>query len=436
MSCLERAVTETEDGGSIVMASRPAQPTHDRLLDAVTAVAARDGYAHLTVEKILTQAGVSRATFYQYFLNLDDCFRHAYRAHADRLVSEVARAVAGSGPPARTALQVVVNMAISRPPIARLLVTEGLGAGPVGLLERDALIGRVSSAIASTEDPRAVDLPTEILVGGTFRFLAMRLEDGGVDDAIRGDVLEWARTFARRASDPSWSARFMPALAEDRSRSVADPRPLRLSGTPRERILHATGTAVRERGYRAMTVADIVSAARVSRRSFYNKFPNKAAAFIAAYEHAFEQMLAACTPAFFSSVEWPERVWQSILASARRLAREPGFAYIGFVECHALGQDFAPRVHQTQLAFTLFLEEGYRQCDEARRLSRSCSALTATAIAEAGFRAARGGPSLYMRLIQPLAVYIALTPFIGSEAASTFVAAKLSATNSGAPAPS
>jgi AcrR family transcriptional regulator len=189
-------------------------------------------------------------------------------------------------------------------------------------------------------------------------------------------------------------------------------------------------TAIAEKTYRAVTLTDTVTAAARSRRSFYNQFSSKAAAFIAAYEHAFEQMLAVCTPAFFSSVPWPERVWRSMLASTSFLARQPGFAYIGFVECHALGGSFAQRVHETQLAFTLFLEEGYRQRDDAQPLSRSTAALTAIAIAEVGFRTTRGSPGLYIRRMQPLAAYIALAPFIGSENAGRFVMGKVSDTTS------
>jgi AcrR family transcriptional regulator len=55
----------------------------DRLLEAVIELAARDGYARLTVEKILVVAGVSRATFYQYFRSADDCLSPARGVFAD-----------------------------------------------------------------------------------------------------------------------------------------------------------------------------------------------------------------------------------------------------------------------------------------------------------------------------------------------------------------
>jgi len=187
-------------------------------------------------------------------------------------------------------------------------------------------------------------------------------------------------------------------------------------------------------GYTQTTVADIVVAAGISRRRFYNEFASKSAAFIAAYEHGFQQTLAACTPAFFSAGDWPERIWQSAQAFTGFFASEPSLAYLGFVECYAVGPGFASRVHDTQLAYTLFLEEGYRQPREGPAPSRATSELTAAAIAEAGLQVTSRSPGLFIRRMQPLAVYIALAPFIGVDRAGEFVTGKLADLPAGAAA--
>jgi AcrR family transcriptional regulator len=407
----------------------------ERLLDAVPEVAASDGYADLTVERLLAVAGVSRASFYQYFTNLDDCFWSAYRRHAEQLVREVSRAAAGSRRRELAVLEALAAFATSRPQTACLLMREGLAGGPMGLSERDALIAAVARTMTvSGGQGSGIDLPAPTLVGAMFRFVSMRLADIGGLDGLRDELLEWAGAFARGASQPSWSARFAPVLPGRSSRAPVHGHRLRPGGTPRERILRATAATLADKHCRAVTVADIVAAAGVSRRLFYNEFSSRSDAFVAASEHGFQQLLAACTPAFFSSGTWPERVWQSALAFTGFFAREPSLAQLGFVECYALGRDFAPRAHDMQLAFTLFLEDGYRQRPEARSLSRSCGVLTAAAIFELGFEACRPGPSGYIRPMQPLAVYILLTPFIGSGAAGTFVAGKLSAQTAAAPA--
>jgi len=199
------------------------------------------------------------------------------------------------------------------------------------------------------------------------------------------------------------------------------------SALPRERIIWATAATVRDVGYRNMRVEQVCAIAGVSRRSFYNTFSTKADAFIAAYEFAFQQTVAACTPAFFSARSWRERIWHGFEASTAFLSREPLLAYVGFVDCYSVGRAFALRVRDTQLAFTLFLEDGYRERPQAEELSRDCSELTAATIFEAGFLASLCGPALNIRRVQPLSAYIALTPFIGRDVAGEFVKGKLSA---------
>ncbi len=429
MTRLEPALDSARAGACASSSSRGS--SHDRLIHAVTQVAARDGYPGLTVERVLAVASVSRATFYQYFSNVDDCFWSAYRGHAEQLLRDVSAAAAGSPRRELAVLDALSAAASTRPEIALLLMRENLAAGSAGLSQRDCLIAGIEHVMAGPAAGQStIDLPAAILVGATFRFLSIRLSDGGAPDGLRDDVREWAGAFARRPSRPPWSSRFTPALP-DRVSSLQSNR-MRPAGPPRERIVCATALMVHQKGYRAITVADIVAAAGISRRGFYNEFPNKAGAFIAAYEHGFERALAACTPAFFASHAWPERVWHGALALTGFLARDPSLASLGFVECYALGPAFVARVHDTQLAFTLFLEEGHRQRSQA--FSRGCSALTVAAIFELAFQSSRRCPVLDIRRAQPLAVYLALAPFIGSNEAGEFVLGKLGARERDAPA--
>jgi AcrR family transcriptional regulator len=405
-----------------------------RLHDAVPGAAERHGLVGLTVEHVLELAGVSRASFYQYHSSLQEWFWSGYRLRAERLLRDVRAVVAKAAEPELAMLAVLAQVAFERPGDAWLLMAEGLAAGPV-CTERDVLVAEIERALA-VAPARAVtvDLPPAILIGAVFRFISMRLLDGALGDALGDEACEWAASFARSTSEPSWSAGLMPVL-EDRPARRPNRRPGgALRGTPRERLLAGMAATVRQRGFRQTTVADVVAAAGVSRRSFYNEFQGKAAAFVAAYENGFQQALAAAAPAFFSATAWPERVWRSADAFTGYLAREPDVAYLGFVECYALGRGFAPRVHETQQAFTMFLEEGFRQHEGASQPARACSALTTAAIAETCFRASRGALASGIRQLQPLAAYIVLTPFIGFEQAARFVARKVAASASDAPA--
>lgn len=409
-------------GLTLAIASDGAE---QRILHAVVELAARDGYSLLTVEKILEAAAVSRASFYQYFTNLDDCFGGAYRRSADALVAELAIAARDGGHPELAVLEGLMSAACADPARMQLLAREGVAAGPTGLIQRDALIASIEELMGpELQVGWRIDVPSEIVIGGVFRFLSICLAEGAITEQLANGPLEWAHALGR-PTGLDWNSRLMPALTSESPVAVKCRGHVDCKASSRERILRASAIVVREKGYRAATVADIVAAAHVSRRLFYKEFAGKSAAFVRAYEQTFERTVAACAPAFFSSRSWPERVWDSAEAFTGFLSREPFFAHLGFVECHAIGTGFLPRLHDTQLAFTLFLEEGYRQRPHGRLLSRACSPLTASVLMEAAFLACRAGPSLSMRRVQPLAVYVALAPFIGSDAAGEFVAGKL-----------
>jgi TetR/AcrR family transcriptional regulator len=405
----------------------PRSSAQQRLLDAVTHAAGSEGYSDLTVERVLEVAGVSRASFYQYFSSLDDCFVDAYRQHAEKLTGEIARAV-GKGESGESALlRELIGLASRDPDAARVLAIEGLATGRAGLRERESLVSSIERTMAAARRRETVlDLPASVLVGGALRFIGMRLAGGGgITETALAESLEWTAAFSRRAARPCWSARLAPvpiAESPDVSRAF---EPRGTVGTARERLLYAAAATIKEKGYRAVAVTDIVAAAGVSRRSFYNQFANKADVVIAASEHAFARTIETCTPAFFSARVWPERVWRCALAFTGFFSSEPLLAHLGFVDCYAVGRTFVKRVHEMQLAFTLFLEEGYRQRKEARELPRMCSEMTAASMMELGFLTSIGPVRPPIRRLQPLAVYIVLTPFMGPDAAGNFVLGNL-----------
>jgi AcrR family transcriptional regulator len=70
----------------------------------------------------------------------------------------------------------------------------------------------------------------------------------------------------------------------------------------RTRIIHGTAAVVTEKGYADTTVADIVTAAGISRDTFYEYFTNKLDAFLAAQQFATQELLDACASAWRTSL--------------------------------------------------------------------------------------------------------------------------------------
>ncbi len=403
-----------------------------RLLGAVTELSARDGYGGLTVARVLDATGLSRATFYQYFANLKDCFLAAYRDHASRLLADADQR-ARQGDRELTGVDAMFALAERHPDIAAMLFREGLGAGPTALRQRQALLLGLERGLAG----RAVALgtlvvPLHLVLGGISRYLGLQLASDPPGRHAQMQELLAALT----VSSAGGSAVRAPAGPCLPARPAELPRAPR--GSPRrERLLGAAAEAVWVKGYHAATVSDIIGAAGVSRRFFYSHFDCKRAAVVAAYEHGFARTIAAVTPAFFKPGTWPERVWHGSLAGARFFASEPAFAYLGLVECHALGPSHLCRVKETLQAFTMFLaqlqlhplavEDAITEAHPSASGPRASAIpeLVAGLVFEAGFQACLLGPGVHLRAAHPLVAYLTLAPYTGSEAASALIADRL-----------
>jgi AcrR family transcriptional regulator len=114
----------------------------------------------------------------------------------------------------------------------------------------------------------------------------------------------------------------------------------------RERLLDAVPGVVAERGYEAMSVADIVKAAAVSRNAFYKNFGDKRECFAAAHdvghERLFEVLVSPCEDA--ETLE--ERVEGSLAAGLDALASDPDTARLLFVEAPSAGEEIALVYHE------------------------------------------------------------------------------------------
>ncbi|HEX2095877.1 MAG TPA: helix-turn-helix domain-containing protein [Solirubrobacterales bacterium] len=123
----------------------------------------------------------------------------------------------------------------------------------------------------------------------------------------------------------------------------------------RERILNGVVEAVGEHGYEGTTIARIVEAAGISRRTFYEHFEGKEDCFLAAYDmidaHVREAMLAAPGAA----APWPERVAPRLAALLDVLARDAVVTRCYLAEPLAAGGEVSARYREAMrlLATTL-----------------------------------------------------------------------------------
>jgi AcrR family transcriptional regulator len=123
----------------------------------------------------------------------------------------------------------------------------------------------------------------------------------------------------------------------------------------RERLPNGVVEAVAAHGWNATTIAKITTAAKISRRTFYEYFEGKEDCFLEAYEmieaHVLDSMLAA--PG--AGEEWPDRVRARLAALLDVLARDAAVARCLLVEPLAAGGEVAARYREAMglLAATL-----------------------------------------------------------------------------------
>jgi AcrR family transcriptional regulator len=427
----------------------------ERLLRGMTRAVARHGYVEASIVQAVEYGGVARATFYEHFADKEECFRAAFRDIAGRtmvaLQAESERAIEAS----RAAptddlggLQAVLALLLKGvehdPDGARLMLIESLAADPPVRVERMRLVLEMEQTVERLLRERpdgapALDITAEALIGGVLGVISMRVlrgEIGGLTHLL-DDLLAWIRSYALPAGaaphdGAAWlalgSALTAEPAAKDRSGGAPEP-PRSRKRLPeslarreyRERIVKALARTARAKGFAAMTVADVVTAARISRNVFYEHFGSKQEAFTAAQTVGIQDIMRATAAGFASGTTWPERVWKGELAFLDYFVSQPELIYLEFVEIYAAGPLAIQRHHDAQIAFTVFLEEGYRQDPECDRLPRLASEAISGAIGELSHRQVYDGRSAQARELLPEIAYLALAPFIGPVAAATFV---------------
>jgi AcrR family transcriptional regulator len=423
---------------------------HERLVDAITDVAAREGYAATTVAKTIARAGVSRATFYEHFRDRADCFAAALADGHARLLDEVRLAVESEPPELalEATLAATVRFAQTEPQRARVLMNEALAGGPAALDQRDRQVSELAAMIQArgAEVPkrtRTPDISSAIAIGAVQRMLADRLRhDRRETSGLRDGLSDWIRRYAQPIGRHRWASLEPTAPAPPSpyvSRVPLQPPPPP-AGRPerarerveaeRQRILFATADVAKARGYTATTVADIARAADLDPRTFSSLFGGKQEAYMAIHGIGFEETMGVTAGAFFAGSTWPERTWDAGRAFTQFLALNPTLAHVGFVESYAVGPGALERVENILSAFTIFLQEGYEYAAQQGITSDPPGPVALEAIAAANFEISyhqtrKGEESAIAGLVAHLTL-IALAPFLGMQRANRFVDAKLS----------
>lgn len=117
------------------------------------------------------------------------------------------------------------------------------------------------------------------------------------------------------------------------------PEPADATPDFRRRLLEAMAAAIRERGFRETTIADVVRLARTSRRTFYEHFADKQDCYIALLRESNAEMINEIATAVDPHASWDEQVRQAIGAWIGASESEPALTLSWIREIPSLGEE-------------------------------------------------------------------------------------------------
>lgn len=157
-----------------------------RILAAVVEIAGTAGYRGLTVDSIIADAGVSRATFYVHFKNKDDAFLRAGDAVLEEMIGRVVGAHQGE-PDAtsrvRASLGALLGYLSENPRAARMCIVESMSAGPLAAERRERALAAFAQVVTDNMHELFPHYPNpelmaETIVGGIYQVAYARIARG------------------------------------------------------------------------------------------------------------------------------------------------------------------------------------------------------------------------------------------------------------------
>jgi AcrR family transcriptional regulator len=191
----------------------------------------------------------------------------------------------------------------------------------------------------------------------------------------------------------------------------------------RERILTAVIDLVGERGYRAVTVAQIVKAAGVSRLKFYEAFSSKQDAFLGALDAALAELGAKVGKACDAAGERAaDRMEAGVGTALELLAARPMLARAAVLEAPLLGPELGDRGAEALAAFAPLLA-GARTNKATRALPQSTEDSVLAGLYWLLYDALLSGEPDPITALRPALVEFGLAPFLGQARAHAAAAA-------------
>jgi AcrR family transcriptional regulator len=184
---------DNSEGASSNMAALARPPSGEReqlsdiqrarIVGAMVDVASQHGVGYATVARVVARSGISRRTFYEQFIDREDCFLATFDQAIERIATVVTPAYRQPSKwceRVRAGLTALLRYLEREPALARLVVVEALAAGPKALEHRRRGISRIVAVIdREGRQAKAGEGPPPLtgegVVGGVLSLIHARL---------------------------------------------------------------------------------------------------------------------------------------------------------------------------------------------------------------------------------------------------------------------
>ncbi|HEX8067246.1 MAG TPA: TetR/AcrR family transcriptional regulator [Thermoleophilaceae bacterium] len=186
----------------------------------------------------------------------------------------------------------------------------------------------------------------------------------------------------------------------------------------RERMIDAVIEVVAAKGYAAATVTDVVKAAGISRKTFYEQFADKDECFIAAYDEIIRYLFQWTSEAYAKPGPWASRVAAGLRVILDALASRPTLARFCVLEILAAGPRALARRDEVMRTFGDFFAPGVEEAPKGVRIPAAAADGVIGGIYSIVYDEILHERTRELPRLAPDLVYVALAPYVGPVAAA------------------
>ncbi|MGA8744898.1 MAG: TetR/AcrR family transcriptional regulator [Solirubrobacterales bacterium] len=423
-----------------------------RVRDALIDLCFERGFQQVTAEALCQRAGIERATFDAAYADLTDCFMQVSLSEAEEFHRRIGL-LRGSEDPWRERVRATAYELLryfkEDEKRTHFGIVEGRSAGErvqhVIAAEIEAMVDLIDEGRQCLDDPESLTRATaEEITGGIFNQLYLQLsrgplppEEDHIPQMMYVAVLPYLGPEAAleelNIRPPPHRYPSTVSLQGKRREPYSSPElgplpgghhglsPEQVAESQRERLLAAVAHVSAQRGYRAATITEIVKAASVSSRVFYEHFSSKEECFLAAFDavcvHLTELIVAAVEPI----PDWPTRVIVALRTALRFFAAEPDLARLCLLESVTATPAIAARFRAAALAAVPSLAAGRSERSGGEALPESTEDSLLGGLIALTSRTILAGSEALEALLPDLVEFV-LSPYLGPEAAKKLVA--------------